>query len=77
MFENFKLISALKKLTNNANDIPLDIIKNVATRIKSNYYSVEQAAVMTLRVSLNLGYINRETLTKRGEELVLADEKEE
>jgi len=32
---------------------------------------------MTLRVSLNLGYINRETLTKRGEELVLADEKEE
>jgi len=75
MFETFKLISSLKKLTNNnASNIPLDIIKDVATKVKSNYYSIEQASVMVLRVSLNLGYLDREVLTKKGEELVSKDE---
>ena len=75
MFETSRLIRVLKKLTNNAGDIPLDIIKNGGSQIKANYFSVEDTAVMVVRSALNLGYIDRNMLTKRGEELVSEDEK--
>ena len=71
MFEAWKIVKVLKKLTdNNAEDISLRLIRQVEVEVKSRLFSVEEAAVMILSISISSGEIDRNILTERGRELV-------
>ena len=71
MFEAWKIVKVLKKLTdNNADDISLRLIRQVEVEVKSRLFSVEEAAVMILSISISSGEIDRNILTERGKELV-------
>ena len=71
MFEGYKIIKVLKKLTNNnAQNISTQLIQDVEVSVKKNFYSVEEAAVMILSISISSGEIDSNILTERGKELV-------
>ncbi len=40
MFETARVILTLKKLTNNASNIPLDIIKDVSTKVVYRFLKI-------------------------------------
>ena len=71
MFEGYKIIKVLKKLTNNnAQNISTQLIQDVEVSVKKNFYSVEEAAVMILCISISSGVVDRNKLTENGKELV-------
>ena len=71
MFEAWKIVKVLKKLTDNkTEDISLRLIRQVEVEVKSRLFSVEEAAVMILSISISSGEIDRNILTERGKELV-------
>ena len=71
MFEAWKIVKVLKKLTdNNADDISLRLIRQVEVEVKSRLFSVEEAAVMILSISISSGVVDRNKLTENGKELV-------
>ena len=71
MFEGYKIIKVLRKLTNNnAQNISPQLIQDVEVSVKKNFYSVEEAAVMILSISISSGEIDRNKLTENGKELV-------
>ena len=71
MFEGYKIIKVLKKLTNNnAQNISPRLIQDVEVSVNKKFYSVEEAAVLILVVSIDTGVIDRNILTENGKELV-------
>ena len=59
MFEAWKIVKVLKKLTdNNAEDIPLRLIREVEVDVKKKIYIVEEAALRILSISISSGEID-------------------
>ena len=71
MFEGYKIIKVLRKLTNNnAQNISPQLIQDVEVSVKNKFYSIEEAAALILSVSISLGVVDRNKLTENGKELV-------
>ena len=70
MFEGLKIIRQLKKLTNDTNNIPANLVTESEHLVKSNIFSAEDAAVMILQTAINLDYIDRADLKPRAEMLI-------
>ena len=75
MFEAWKIVKVLKKLTDNkTEDISLRLIREIEVDVKKKIYKVEEAAIMILSISISSGEIDRNILTKTGKELVDSSE---
>ena len=71
MFEAWKIVKVLKKLTDNkTEDISLRLIREIEVDVKKKIYKVEEAAIMILSISISSGEIDRNKLTENGKELV-------
>lgn len=77
MFEGFKIIKQLKKLSKDTSSIPSSLVTESEHLVKQNFYSAEDVAVMILQTALNLNYITRDNLNPRGEMLISEIEKYE
>lgn len=76
MFESFKIVKLLKKLTDdNAEDISLRLIRQVEADVKKKFITIEEAALMILSISIKSGEIDKSILTEEAKKLV--DEYEE
>lgn len=54
MFEGFKIIKQLKKLSKDTSNIPSNLVTESEHLVKQNFYSAEGVAVMILQTALNL-----------------------
>jgi|GEM_PF-2543413 hypothetical protein len=70
MFEGFRIILALKKLTSDAAHIPSSLVTETEYMVKKRFNTVEETAVTILRISLDNKYITRDTLSPRAVELI-------
>ena len=71
MFESFKIVKLLKKLTDdNAEDISLRLIRQVEADVKKKFITIEEAALMILSISIKSGEINKSILTEEAIKLV-------
>ena len=71
MFESFKIVKLLKKLTdNNAEDISLRLIRQVEADVKKKFITIEEAALMILSISIKSGEIDKSILTEEAKKLV-------
>lgn len=70
MFEGFKIIGSLKKLTNNSSKIPSSLVTQSEHLVKQKLYTAEEVAVMILQTCFEQAYISRSNLKPRGEKLI-------
>ena len=71
MFESFKIVKLLKKLTDdNAEDISLRLIRQVEADVKKKFITIEEAALMILSISIKSGEIDKSILTEEAKKLV-------
>jgi len=75
MFEGFRIVSALKKLTSDAASIPISLIRQMEYLVKKKFNTAEETAVTILRISLDNNYITKDTLSPRAVELIAELEK--
>jgi len=71
MFEAFKIVKVIKKLTDdNADDISLRLIRQIEVDVKKKFITVKEAALMILSISIKSGEIDESILTEDGKKLV-------
>jgi hypothetical protein len=71
MFESFKIVKIIKKLTDdNAEDISLRLIRQVEADVKKKFITIEEAALMILSISIKSGEIDKSILTEEAKKLV-------
>lgn len=70
MFEGFRIVSALKKLTSDSASVPISLIREMEYMVKKKFNTVEETAVTILRISLDNNYIAKDSLNPRAVELI-------